>query len=157
MPELVAPGNSPEMVAAAVQNGADAVYMGFGVLGASKSRPGMSAADFEKSAEYCRIRGVNVYGMMNIFAVDSEFDKLYESAMYYNRMGANAIIAQDPGVIRFIHQILPDMPVFGGENMGVNDMQSLKLASAMGLKRIPAHRAYRERDRPPCVGQLGGA
>ena len=136
MPELVAPGNCPEMVAAAVQNGADAVYMGFGVLGASKTKPGMSVTDFARSAEFCRVRGVNVYGLMNIFAVDSEYDKLYEAAMYYNRMGANAIIAQDLGVIRFLHQALPEMPIIGGENLAVHDMQGIKLCSAMGLKRV---------------------
>ena len=136
MPELVAPGNSPEMVAAAVKNGADAVYMGFGILGGSKNKRGMTVNEFARSAEFCRIRGVNVYGLMNIFAVDAEFEKLYEAAMYYNRLGANALIAQDLGVIRFLHQILPDMPVIGGQNLGIHDLDGLKLCAAMGLKRI---------------------
>ena len=136
MPELTAPGNSPEMVAAAVKNGADAIYMGFGILGGSKNKRGMTVNEFARSAEFCRVRGVNVYGLMNIFAVDAEYEKLYEAAMYYNRLGANAIIAQDLGVIRFLHQILPDMPVFGGQNLGIHDLDGLKLCAAMGLGRI---------------------
>lgn len=136
MPELVCPGSSPEMVAAAVRNGADAVYMGFGILGASDHKRGMTVTEFAKSAEFCRVRGVNVYGLMNIFAVDGEYEKLYETAMYYNHLGANALIAQDLGVIRFLRQILPDMPIFGGQKLGVHDVQGVKLCAAMGLRRL---------------------
>lgn len=136
MPELLSPGNSPEMVAAAVHNGADAVYMGFGVLGASNTRRGMTVTEFSKSAEFCRIRGVKVYGLLNVFASDSEYEKIYDAAMHYNRMGVDALIAQDLGVIRFLRRILPDMPVFGGTNLGVHDEQGVRLCRAMGLKRI---------------------
>lgn len=136
MPELVSPGSCPEMVAAAVHNGADAIYMGFGILGSSNTKRGMTVTEFAKSAEFCRIRGVKVYGLMNIFAADGEYEKLYDAAMYYNRMGANALIAQDLGVIRFLHQILPDMPIFGGQNLGIHDEQGIKICSAIGLKRL---------------------
>ncbi|MBE6948592.1 MAG: U32 family peptidase [Ruminococcaceae bacterium] len=136
MPELVSPGSSPEMVAAAVHNGADAVYMGFGILGASKTKRGMTVTEYAKSAEFCRVRGVKVYGLMNLFAADGEYEKIYDAAMYYNRLGADALIAQDLGVIRFLRQILPDMPIFGGQNLGIHDEQGVKLCKAMGLKRL---------------------
>ncbi len=136
MPELVSPGSCPEMVAAAVHNGADAVYMGFGILGASNTRRGMTITEFAKSAEFCRVRGVKVYGLMNLFATDDEYEKIYDAAMHYNRLGADALIAQDLGVIRFLRQILPDMPIFGGQNLGVLDEQGVKICAAMGLKRL---------------------
>ena len=65
MLELLAPAGSPESVIAAVQSGADAVYMGFGDFNARRGAENFSQEEFAKAVRYCRIRGCKVYVTLN--------------------------------------------------------------------------------------------
>ena len=60
MLELLSPAGSPEAVIAAVQNGADAVYLGFGDYNARRGAKNFTGEEFEKAARYCRVRGCKV-------------------------------------------------------------------------------------------------
>jgi collagenase-like PrtC family protease len=70
MLELLSPAGSPEGVVAAVQNGADAVYMGFGDFNARRNAKNFSEEEFSKAAEYCRVRGVKTYVTLNTLVSD---------------------------------------------------------------------------------------
>ena len=76
MIELLSPAGSPECVIAAVQNGANAVYMGFGDFNARRNAKNFSESEFANAAEYCRIRGVKTYVTLNTLASDRELFKV---------------------------------------------------------------------------------
>ena len=70
MLEILSPVGSPEGIIAAVQNGADAVYVGFGDFNARRNAKNFTLEDFKKAAEYCRVRGVKIYVTFNTLCTD---------------------------------------------------------------------------------------
>ncbi|MEL4107026.1 DUF3656 domain-containing protein [Oscillospiraceae bacterium WX1] len=136
MLEILAPAGSSEGVIAAVQNGADAVYVGFGNFNARRNAKNFTAEDFRKAAEYCRIRGVKIYVTFNTLASDREFPTLAEQAKFACRHGADAFIIQDLGVLRALRQATPEMPLHASTQMSIHNLEGVKLAAAMGLSRV---------------------
>ena len=80
MIELLAPAGSPEAVIAAVQNGADAVYMGLDNFNARRGAKNFTDEEFQKALRYCRVRGCKVYVTMNTLINDREIDQAVEAA-----------------------------------------------------------------------------
>lgn len=136
MLELLAPAGSPEGIVAAVQNGADAVYLGFGNFNARRNAKNFSESDFEKAAEYCRIRGVKLYVTLNTLASDRELPDIAKQAQTAARLGADAILIQDLGVLKAVRQATPDMPVHASTQMSLHNLEGVKIAAAMGISRV---------------------
>lgn len=136
MLEILSPAGSSEGVVAAVQNGADAVYLGFGNYNARKNAKNFTEEDFRRAAEYCRIRGVKVYVTINTLITDRELPSALEQAKIASRCGADALIVQDLGLIKAIRQALPDMPIHGSTQMSVHNLEGVKMAAAMGITRV---------------------
>jgi putative protease len=136
MLEILSPAGSPEGVIAAVQNGADAVYVGFGDFNARKNAKNFTADEFRKAAEYCRIRGVKIYVAFNTLASDRELPAVAEQAKFACRCGADAFLVQDLGVMRAIRQATPEVDVHASTQMTIHNLEGVKLAAAMGLKRV---------------------
>ena len=72
MMELLSPAGGWEAMVAAVQNGADAVYMGFGGLNARRSARNFTDEEFREAVAYCHLRGVKVYLTLNTLVTDRE-------------------------------------------------------------------------------------
>ena len=136
MLEILSPAGSSEGVVAAVQNGADAVYLGFGNFNARRNAKNFDEEEFKRAVEYCRIRGVKVYVTINTLLADRELPSAVEQAKLASRYGADALIVQDLGMIRAIRQALPDMPVHGSTQMSVHNLEGVKMAAAMGITRV---------------------
>ena len=111
MIELLAPAGSPEMVIAAVQNGADAVYLGLGDFNARRGAKNFTDEEFEKALRYCRIRDCKVYVTLNTLVGDRELESAVEDARRASALGADGIIIQDLGLISAIRRALPDLPL----------------------------------------------
>lgn len=149
MLELLAPAGSPESVVAAVQNGADSVYMGFDELNARRNAANFTDEDIAKAADYCRRRGAKIYVTLNILATDRELSKAETLAKKANRIGADAILVQDLGVLTAVKQAVPDMPVHASTQMSVHNLDGVRRAAEMGASRVvlarelsKAHIAY---------------
>ena len=136
MLDIISPAGSPEGVIAAVQNGADAIYLGFDNLNAPKKAPVFSHDEFGRALEYCRIRGVKTYLTLNKLASDDEIPLLTERAKEACRLGIDAIIVQDLGVMRAMRQAVPEIPLHAGSQMSIHNLEGAKMAAAMGLKRV---------------------
>lgn len=136
MLEILSPAGSGEAVIAAVQNGADAVYLGFGSFNARRNAKNFTEEEFKKAVEYCRIRGVKVYITLNTLLTDREMPSAVEQAKIAAKWGADALIVQDLGAIKAIRQALPDMPIHGSTQMSVHNLEGVKVAAAMGLTRV---------------------
>ena len=136
MLEVLSPAGSPEGVIAAVQNGADAVYFGFGDYNARRNAKNFSEEEFQQACEYCRIRGVKVHLTLNTLASDRELPLVVEHAVSAARYGADAIIVQDFGVMQAVRRAIPNMPVHASTQMSVHNLEGVKLAAAMGASRV---------------------
>ena len=135
MIELLSPAGSPEAVIAAVQNGADAIYMGLGNFNARRGAKNFTDEEFERSMRYCRIRGCKVYVTLNTLVNDREIAQAVESARLASQLGADGIIIQDLGLAYAIRQALPDIPLHASTQMSIHNLAGVEAAAEMGMTR----------------------
>lgn len=135
MLELLAPAGSPESVIAAVQSGADAVYMGFGDFNARRGAANFSQEEFTKAVRYCRIRGCKVYVTLNTLVGDRELADAAGMARLASDLGADGIIIQDLGLIQVIREAVPDIPLHASTQMSVHNLAGVEACAQMGLTR----------------------
>lgn len=135
MIELLSPAGSPEAVIAAVQNGADAIYMGLGNFNARRGAKNFTDEEFERSMRYCRIRGCKVYVTLNTLVNDREIAQAVESARLASQLGADGIIIQDLGLAYVIRQALPDIPLHASTQMSIHNLAGVEAAAEMGMTR----------------------
>lgn len=133
--ELLSPAGSPEAVVAAVQNGADAIYMGFGGFNARRGAKNFTDEEFETSVRYCRIRGCKVYLTLNTLVSDRELPEAVKLAGRAAELGVDAILVQDLGLCRVLRAVLPDMPLHASTQMGIHSLAGVISAAEMGISR----------------------
>lgn len=132
MLELLSPAASTEAVIAAVQSGADAIYIKFGGSGAE----GFTENDFRKSIRYCRVRGCKVYAQLGTLVSDEDLAAACALARRGAELGVTAMIVQDMGLVSVLRAILPDMRVFAGEGMGLHNLAGIEAAAQLGVSRV---------------------
>jgi len=136
MLELLAPAGSPEAVVAAVQNGADSIYLGLDSFNARRSAKNFTEETLGPATEYCRVRGVKVYVALNVLTTDRDIILAERVAKTVSRLGADALIIQDPGLIRVLRQAVPDMPIHASTQMSVHSIDGVRKAAEMGASRV---------------------
>lgn len=136
MLEILSPAGSPEAVIAAVQSGADAVYMGFGEFNARSGAKNFSEEEFADAVKYCHVRGVRVYVTLNTLVRDRELGAAVEFAKLSARYGADGIIIQDIGYAKILREVLPDMPLHASTQMSVHNLAGVLAAAQMGITRV---------------------
>ena len=146
MLEILSPAGSPEGVIAAVQNGADAIYLDVGGSGARAEAENFTPDEFGRALEYCRIRGVKTYLTLDTLAYDRELPIIAERAKEACRLGIDAIIVQDMGVMMAVRRAVPEVPIHAGARMGAHSIEGVMMLAAMGLKRAAvAHELSRKK------------
>jgi len=135
MLELLSPAGSPESIIAAVQNGADAVYLGMGDFNARRGAKNFTDDEFQKAVQYCRTRGCKVYVTLNTLINDREIPAAVEAAKLASDSGADGIIIQDLGLISAVRAALPDIPLHASTQMSIHNLAGVEAAAQMGLTR----------------------
>ena len=136
MLELLAPAGSMEALRAAVQNGANAVYLGVGTFNARQSAKNFTPQTLAEAVKYCHIRGVDVHLTLNTLVSDREMKELAELIRHAALNNVDAFIVQDLGVVQLCRQIAPNVPIHGSTQMTVHSLPGVLLCAAMGLKRV---------------------
>lgn len=136
LPELLAPAGSMEAVRAAVQNGADAVYLGFGTFNARRGAKNFSPEEMREALLYCRLRGVKTNVTVNTLMSDREIPALLADVRLLLEAGADALIVQDLGAARCIHGAFPDAVLHASTQMTVHSLQGALAAKQMGFSRV---------------------
>ena len=136
MIELLAPAGSMEALRAAVQNGANAVYLGCGTFNARQSAKNFTPQTLKDAVKYCHIRGVQVHLTLNTLVSDKEINELTELIRHAALCCVDAFIVQDLGVVQLCRQIAPHIPVHGSTQMTVHSLPGVHLCAAMGCKRV---------------------
>ncbi|MBO8138636.1 MAG: DUF3656 domain-containing protein [Desulfotomaculum sp.] len=135
-PELLAPAGSWEAMVAAVQNGADAVYLGGQSFNARQSAANFDNQQLAQAVEYCHVRGVKVYVTVNILIADEEINDVLDFLRYLHNIGVDAVILQDLGLAHLASQVLPELPLHASTQVTVHNIPGVQLLQKSGFKRI---------------------
>ncbi|MCL1829143.1 MAG: U32 family peptidase [Oscillospiraceae bacterium] len=136
MSELLSPAGSQEAVIAAVQSGADAVYLSTGRFNARRSAKNLTNEEFESALRYCRIRGCKVYVAVNMLISDKEFDQAVKLVCHADELGADAVIVRDPGFLRVVRQAAPGIAVHASSMMDIHNLAGVEAAAELGASRV---------------------
>ncbi len=135
MMELLSPAGSHEAMRAAVNNGADAVYMGGSAFNARRFAANFTNADLQQALDYCHVRGVKVYVTLNILMLDKELSDAAKYAAFLCRAGVDAAIIQDIGLAAFLRKEIPELPLHASTQMGIHSPEGANAVYAMGMER----------------------
>ena len=135
MLELLAPAGSREAVTAAVQNGAGAVYLGLGEFNARRSAANFDRESLAETVDYCHLRGVKVYVTLNTLLSDRELPRAAEEVDFISRVGVDAVLVQDLGVLDLARRTAPDLPIHASTQMSILDLDGVKRAADLGCTR----------------------
>lgn len=148
LPELLAPAGGREQLVAAVNNGADAVYMGgslfnarmraenFGIGSGREESSEGNHDDLKWAIDYAHSWGVKVYITLNTLIKEKELAKAFEYACSLYELGADAVILQDMGLARLIHKYLPDFPMHLSTQGTVYNESGVGMAAELGFRRV---------------------
>ena len=136
MLELLAPAGSMEALRAAVQNGANAVYLGCGAFNARQGAKNFTPQTLTEAVRYCHIRGVQVHLTLNTLTSDREAPEVQKLIHHAAKSGVDAFIVQDLGVVQLCRQIAPHIPVHGSTQMTVHNLPGVMLCAALGMTRV---------------------
>ena len=134
--ELLAPAGGFEAFKAAVENGADAVYLGGKSFSARASAANFDLEELQKAVRYAHERQVRVYVTVNILIADQEFQELQDYVHALYELGVDAIILQDVGVAELIQRILPEMETHASTQMTVNTSWGVRHLESLGFSRV---------------------
>lgn len=133
--ELLAPAGSYEAFKAAVENGADAIYLGGKSFNARASAANFGLEELREVIRYAHERRVKVYVTVNILIADQEFPELTDYLYKLYELGADAVILQDPGVAWFVDMVFPEFEKHASTQMTVNTTGGVRQLESMGFAR----------------------
>lgn len=134
--EILAPAGSFESMVAAVNAGADAVYMGGSRFGARAYADNPEQDRFLEAIDYVHLHGRKLYMTVNTLFKESELGELYDYLKPYYERGLDAVIVQDMGVFSYIKEQFPDLPVHASTQMTVTGYRSAQMLKEMGASRV---------------------
>lgn len=134
--ELLAPAGSLEILKGVIESGADAVYVGGSMFGARAYANNFTEEDLLEAIDFAHLRGVKVYLTVNTLIKNSEFSKLYDYLLVYYKRGLDAVIVQDIGVVKAIHEYFPSMEIHTSTQMTVTGADGVRFLSQFGVTRV---------------------
>lgn len=136
LPELLSPAGSFECLIAAIEAGADAVYIGGKKFGARAFAKNFDIEEIERAVRYAHLHGTRIYVTLNTLVFDREIPEALEYARELYRVGVDALIVADVGLITLIKRHLPDLELHGSTQMSIHNSLGADEAFALGLERV---------------------
>ena len=136
MLEVLSPAGSTDALVAAVQNGADAVYLGYGSFNARMNAKNFTLEQLRQAVSYCHIRGVKVYLTLNTIIFDNELEDVKRLIIAAARADVDALIVQNMGTAMLAKRIAPELPLHASTQMSVHSPSGAKLLWELGFKRV---------------------
>ena len=146
MIELLAPAGSMEALRAAVQNGANAVYLGCGQFNARQSAKNFTPQSLAEAVRYCHVRGVAVHLTLNTLVSDKEMTEAASLVRHAAECGVDAFIVQDLGMVQLCKQIAPTVPIHGSTQMTIHSLPGVQFCAAWGFTRVVLSRELSRED-----------
>lgn len=139
--ELLAPGGSMESIYAAVQSGADAIYMGGTKFSARAYASNFNEEELIKVVNYCHLYDVKVYIAFNTLIKENEMQEAIEYGTFLYKIGVDAVITQDMGLFKVLQENIPQLEIHASTQMSIHNGEG-----AMFLKNIGFHRIVLSRE-----------
>lgn len=134
--ELLAPAGNPEALAAALGEGADAVYLGLKTFNARIRSSNFAFNQFEATVDLAHKAGKKVYVTVNTVFVEREADRLYQLLQYLERVDPDGVIVQDLGTVQMAREHFPKLRLHASTQMNVGSAKGANLLSRHGFKRV---------------------
>ena len=134
--ELLSPVGDFDCLRAAVQNGANAVYLGVSDFNARYSATNFNLTDLNKAIDYAKVRNVKVYLTLNTLVKEFELEQVLKIAHQAYLAGTDAVIVQDFGLANLIHKNIPNLPIHGSTQMTIHSLEGATYLENLGFKRI---------------------
>lgn len=134
--ELLAPAGSFSTLKAVIDAGADAVYAAGCRFGARAYAPNFTEEEMLAAIDYAHLKGKRLYLTVNTLLKECEIRELYGYLRPFYEAGLDAVIVQDMGVLHFVKQHFPDLPIHASTQMTVTGAYGAKLLLANGCQRI---------------------
>ena len=135
-PELLAPAGDSERLAAAVEFGADAVYLGSDCFGMRTAAASFGGEELKKACDYAHSKGVKVYLTCNTVPRNSELCRLEAFFKFAEQSGVDAFIITDIGVMNLARKYAPDVEIHISTQAGITNYAAARAFYEMGAKRI---------------------
>ena len=135
-PELLSPCGTSESLRAAVNNGADAVYLGGKNFSARKFAGNFSVEEIKEACDYCHVRGVKVYVTVNTLYKDSELKAFINFIKELYVIGVDALIVQDTGAANIIKRSFPDMKINASTQLTANTADDVNFLYKNGFDKV---------------------
>jgi len=139
--EILSPAGSYDSLMAAIAAGADAVYIGGTKFGARAYADNLDEEMMLKVIDYVHLHGRKIYLTVNTLLKEQELQReLYEYLLPYYKCGIDAVIVQDLGVLKFVKEHFPDLPIHASTQMTITDVLGAKAMEKQGVERIVTSR-----------------
>lgn len=136
MKELLSPAGNMECLKSAVNNGADAVYLGGKHFGARAFAGNFTNDELKEATCYCHLYGVRIYITVNTIIYEDEVKDFINYIDYLYQIGVDALIMQDIGMISLVKSRHPDFEVHASTQMHNHNNENIKLLKSLGVKRL---------------------
>lgn len=138
-PEILAPAGNTECVKAAVNAGADAIYVGGSLFSARAFAGNFETNELLETIDYCHINNVKLYMAVNTLLKNSEISMLEDYMRPFVNNGLDGVIIQDMGVFSMLRNIYPDLPLHGSTQMSITSVEGAEFLKNIGFSRfVPA-------------------
>lgn len=135
-PELLIPAGGIPQLIAAVENGADAVYLGGNAFNARINADNFDIESMEKAVDFCHLRGVKVYVTLNTLMRDNQLEPALNYAKNLYKIGVDALIIQDLGLGQLIRETMPDFEMHLSTQGTIFGVGGANTAKSLGYSRV---------------------
>ena len=134
--ELLAPAGNINIFKAVIEAGADAVYVGGSMFGARAYANNFDEEELLYAIDYAHLKGVKVYLKVNTLLKNDEIEKLYDYLLPFYERGLDAVLVQDLGALKLIHDRFPDLAIHTSTQMTVTGIDGVRFLKQFGVQRV---------------------
>ncbi len=143
IPELLAPVGSSEHLKTAILSGASSIYLSGEEFGARKYAENFNLAEIREAVKYAHFYNVKVYVTVNILIKERELKRVSEYLLELYKIGVDAVLVQDIGLVKFINENIPKLAVHASTQMNIHNIEGVNWAYKHNIKRIVLPRECR--------------
>ena len=136
MVELLAPAGSKEALIAAIESGANAIYLAGNMFGARAYADNFDEEGMREAIRIAHLRNVLINVTVNTIVDDQELSQLADYLRFLYEAGADAILVQDLGVAKLAREIVPDLPLHASTQMTVHNLDGVLALQKLGFTRV---------------------
>ena len=134
--ELLAPAGSYEALVAAIQNGANAIYLGGNEFSARAFATNFNREELQKAVDYSHLRNVKIYVTVNTLYEDNQFKQLHDYLLFLANINVDALIIQDIGLMDYVKKYFPQFEIHMSTQTSVHNLEGVKYFEEKGVDRV---------------------